>query len=153
MHIFIDTEFNEFGGQLISMALVKYNGESLYFELPEPEVWGKWVEKHVKPKLLGGTAVLTLSEAQTAIQKFLSDVEWPSIMSDHPADIVHFCKIIDLNYGNYIGTKRGYQFTILPELKSYPDMPHNALSDALALRQAYIEQQRSPLSQFYSPAA
>ncbi len=50
MRIAIDCEFNEFGGELISMGLVAEDGREWYEALPCPNP-GKWVEDHVIPIL------------------------------------------------------------------------------------------------------
>ena len=49
-NLYIDTEFNEFGGELISMALVTGTGFEFYevLECPNP---GPWVKENVIPIL------------------------------------------------------------------------------------------------------
>jgi hypothetical protein len=50
MKYYLDTEFNEFGGELISLALVREDGESLYLVYPEPkDGYGEWVKDNVVP--------------------------------------------------------------------------------------------------------
>ena len=48
--IYIDTEFNEFKGDLISLALVAETGEEFY-EVLECKNPGPWVAEHVMPIL------------------------------------------------------------------------------------------------------
>ena len=50
MRIYIDTEFNEFKGELISMALVAEDGEEFYEVLHCANPKG-WVAEHVMPFL------------------------------------------------------------------------------------------------------
>jgi hypothetical protein len=52
MRYFLDTEFNGFGGELISLALVPEHGDQeFYVVLPLPETLHPWVERHVVPYL------------------------------------------------------------------------------------------------------
>ena len=52
MRYFLDTEFNGFGGALISLALVPEHGDQEYYAtLPLPEPVHPWVERHVVPYL------------------------------------------------------------------------------------------------------
>ena len=52
MRYFLDTEFNGFGGALISVALVPEHGDDdFYASLPLPDVIEPWVERHVIPYL------------------------------------------------------------------------------------------------------
>ena len=51
MKLFIDTEFNGFGGELISMAIVAEDGREWYGILPVADKLVEWVEEHVRPVL------------------------------------------------------------------------------------------------------
>nr|MBA4771246.1 hypothetical protein [Sphingobium sp.] len=52
MRYFLDTEFNGFGGTLISVALVPEHGDQeFYVSLPLPDEIEPWVAKHVIPYL------------------------------------------------------------------------------------------------------
>jgi len=52
MRYFLDTEFNGFGGALISLALVPEIGDQdFYVSLPLPAEIHPWVEKNVIPYL------------------------------------------------------------------------------------------------------
>ncbi len=61
MHIFIDGEWNSYGGELISLALVAEDGRSFYEVLgcdnPDP-----WIAENVMPKL--GKPWVTLESLQ-----------------------------------------------------------------------------------------
>lgn len=50
MKLFLDCEFNGFGGELISMALVDEQGKYFYEVLPCPQPI-PWVQENVMPKL------------------------------------------------------------------------------------------------------
>ena len=50
MRYFLDTEFNGFGGELISLALVPEHGHDEYYAvLPLPDELHPWVERNVVP--------------------------------------------------------------------------------------------------------
>lgn len=138
MHYFIDCEFNEFGGELISLALVPYDPRDMefYAELPVLKEYGSWVKDHVVPLL--DKKPETLEKIQSNLRQYFQPVMYPSIIADHPVDIAHFCRVIDLNKGDYIGTTRGYQFTVMPGLGSVKSVrPHHALYDARAIRDSF----------------
>lgn len=136
MRYFLDTEYNEFGGQLISMGIVSASGKELYFELDTPIIWKPWVEKHVKPLLTG--PVVSREAAQKMMQFYFgSDATTPIIYCDWPADIQHFCDMQDLNMGNRWGVNR-WEFILQGKMETKPGNPHHALSDAHALRKVWL---------------
>ena len=48
LRYFLDTEFNGFGGELLSLALVPDEGDrEFYVVLPLPDTLDPWVERHV----------------------------------------------------------------------------------------------------------
>src|SRR3546814_5579366 len=52
MRYFLDTEYNGFGGELISLALVPEHGDQEYYAvLPLPDEIHPWVERNVVPYL------------------------------------------------------------------------------------------------------
>lgn len=72
--VFVDTEFSglEFYlGELISIGLVKLNGEELYLELEFSGPVNEYVQREVLPKLTGTT--VAPSEAIARIKAFLGD--------------------------------------------------------------------------------
>lgn len=143
MRYFLDTEFNEFGGQLISLALVNEGGDrELYVstQCPRP---GPWVKENVMPivKCAGADPIeIQPDEFGRAIQWFLADDKLPTIIADWPDDIRYFCQAIITAPGEMVSIPR-LQFQML-RIDAYPtDLPgavqHNALWDARALRQAF----------------
>lgn len=70
--VFIDTEFTDldpYKGELLSVGMVKLDGEELYVELEQPEEINPWVKKHVL-KLLDGPK-LSRKETMYKIKEFL----------------------------------------------------------------------------------
>jgi hypothetical protein len=49
MHYFLDTEFNEFGGELISLALVNDGGDRELYVATDCAEPGEWVKENVLP--------------------------------------------------------------------------------------------------------
>jgi hypothetical protein len=143
---YLDTEFNEFGGELISLALVREDGESIYLVYPDLDQYGPWVTVNVVPILwdipspLPGMAykLKTHEEGARHIAGFIgTDVE-PVIITDWPDDIKYFCQAITLGPGMIVGI-RNIIFQML-RVNAYPTtlkdaVQHNAWHDAMALRE------------------
>ena len=144
MRYFLDTEFNGFGGDLISLALVPEHGDDeLYVVLPLPEVLHPWVERNVVPYLgavppgLNGGTVSRL-EAASEIAHYLRRDEAPVIVADWPEDIAHFCLLIVTRAGDMVPTGSiRFEFVSSPGFSTaaISKVPHNALHDARALRE------------------
>ena len=93
MRLWIDTEFNEFRGALISMALVAEDGQEWYaaLECPNP---GSWVAEHVMP--LVGIAPVSRLVFCVSLRQFLKRFATVHIVADWPEDIEHFCECFKL---------------------------------------------------------
>lgn len=130
MKLYIDTEFNEFQGQLISMALVAENHEEFY-EVLECENPGPWVAENVMPFL--EKSPVPKEVFQYKLQQFLNQFDKLHIIADWPEDLKHFCDAlvigpgISLNYPDFILECR-------KDLSSENSkVLHNALHDARAI--------------------
>jgi len=143
MRYFLDTEFNGFGGALISVALVPEDGgEELYLVLPLPEALHPWVERNVVPFLdsipAGFPGGRTSREsAPHEIAHYLAHDPEPWIVADWPDDIAYFCQLLLTAPGD-MADVQGLKFELLRNPGFSPAMnsqvPHNALHDARALR-------------------
>jgi len=140
VNYFLDTEFNEFGGDLISLALVREDtGGYLYVatDCAEP---GEWVKANVIPIIDAPDADAVMIHRNSFgrfIEDFLDGDEYPVIISDWPDDIRYFCQALIVGPGQMINIPR-VQFNIV-RCDAYPtNLPgavqHNALWDARALR-------------------
>lgn len=132
MNIYIDTEFNEYRGELISMALVAADGREFY-EVLECHDPGPWVREHVIPYL--NKAPVSKSMFVEWLQSYLSYFDSVHIIADWPEDIEHLLHWLVIAPGERIGPDR---FTMevrrdLPDTSSTSRIPHNALEDARAL--------------------
>lgn len=148
MKIFIDTEFNSFGGELISIALVAEDGNYIYEVLDTAQlmIFDDWVETHVVPYLLFKkddhpkiTKYSTKAEVRRAIERFLIQYDDVEIIADWPDDIRFLCELMITGPGTMIYTKQKIKFTIDRELDSISELPHNAYFDALGNMKSYKE--------------
>lgn len=139
MLYFLDTEFNGFGGELISLALVSEAGKELYLatHCPAP---AEWVKENVMPILRceGAEPHCTdVGQFGRIIARFLAGDRNAAIVADWPDDISYFCKALITAPGEMVAIPQ-IQFQML-RVDAYPtDLPgavqHNALWDARALR-------------------
>lgn len=147
MRYFLDTEFNGFGGELISLALVPEHGDQEFYILfPLPEQIHPWVDRHVVPYLhavppSAQHGTMSRLEAATALMAFLRNDDDPVIVADWPDDIAYFCSLLITGPGEMvpIGSLR-FEFVSSPGFSTaaISRVPHNALHDARALRDFVI---------------
>jgi len=129
MRLFLDCEFNEFQGDLISMALVDENGREWYEVVP-CENPGAWVAVNVMPILGRGPVSVPLMQA--SLSAWLSMYDSVHVVADWPEDIAHFCKALITGPGMRINTP-ALTMEVL-RIDATSDMPHNALADARGIR-------------------
>ena len=130
MRIWIDTEFNEFRGALISLALVDEAGREFY-EVLECKKPGPWVAANVMPIL--GQAPVPMQLFQQRLQAWLSPYSWVHVIADWPEDIEHFCRALITGPGLRINTPPLFM-EVRRDLNAVSQLPHNALADAKANR-------------------
>ena len=125
MNIFIDCEWNSFGGELISMALVAENGQEFYEVLgcdnPHP-----WVAENVMPIL--NKDAIGIDEFKKKLRRFLMQFDSVNIVADWPEDIKHFCDALIVGAGMRMDTPALSMQIVRIEAESA--LPHNALEDA-----------------------
>ena len=146
MRYFLDTEYNGFGGELISLALVpEYGDQDFYVSLPLPAEIHPWVAQNVIPYLRfvppGVDHQLSRVEAARHLEAYLANDRDPLIIADWPDDLAYFCallvmgpaEMIDLN-GLHLELINAAGFSAAANSR----MPHNALHDAHALKDFYL---------------
>lgn len=140
MRLWIDTEFNEFRGELISIGIVDEAGREFYEVLPPPLVgYGAWVAQHVVPIL--GKAPITLMELKAKLHAFLASYgNAAHLVADWPEDIEFFLHLLIVGPGERIGPDRWTMEVRrdLPETSKTSSIPHHALEDAKALRAGHL---------------
>lgn len=130
--LYLDTEFNGHGGDLISMALVGVDGESFYharfFELPVDP----WVCENVIPKI--DTPSLRPAVFKRAFHQWIQGFDNPEIICDWHADAAYFSAMLSgPDYSTSLDFP--YRMTVLKTPPGQPvsKNPHNVLADATAL--------------------
>lgn len=128
--LFIDCEFNEFKGDLISMAIVAEDGREFY-EVTHCDQPGAWVAQHVMPIL--NKAPISMRELQAQLFLFLAQFEAIHVVADWPEDIKHFCDALITGPGMRMDTPP-LTMEVRRDLDSeLSAVPHNALDDARAV--------------------
>lgn len=139
MRIYIDGEWNSYGGELISLALVAEDGRTFYEVLgcdkPDP-----WVAENVMPKL--GKQSITEEKLQEQLSIFLGQFDSVHIIADWPEDIIWFCRVLITGAGNRLDTPPLTMEILRVDTES--KNPHNALADAMALRDWYVSVDMNP---------
>jgi len=134
--MFIDTEFNEYKGALISLALVADDGREWYgVRFCDDPGW--WVDEHVMPHLKHEPQRDT--DLRGSLATFLAGLDSVHIVSDWPGDIAHFCNFFEYRPGERIGPDC-MTFEVrrdLPDTAITSALPHNALEDARAVARCH----------------
>lgn len=140
MRYFLDAEFNGFGGDLISLALVPEDaGLPPFYQAVECAAPTVWVAENVLPVL--NTTPLSRAELADRFAEYLIDDEDPLLVADWPEDIAHAARLLIVGPGQ-MKPIRGIRFQLVdPVIVGAGDAgdnlnktPHNAYSDAAALR-------------------
>ena len=147
MRYFLDTEYNGFGGALLSLALVPEDGgEEFYVTLACDAPIDPWVELHVLPFLdmvPDGLRSERLSRraAAEALAGWLAYDEAPDIIADWPEDLAQFSMLLVTGPGLMVTVPElTLRFVPLQGFSTAANstVPHNALHDARALRDHVI---------------
>jgi hypothetical protein len=140
---FLDTEYNGFGGALLSLALVPEDGgEEFYITLECNAALDPWVERHVIPFLDMVPEPLKAPRlprraAAEALAAWLTLDSAPDIIADWPEDIAQLSMLLVTGPGTMLAVS---SLTLrLATLHGFSTaansvVPHNALHDARALR-------------------
>ncbi len=143
MRYFLDTEFNGFGGALLSVALVPADdSEEFYATIAHDEPLDPWVERHVIPFLDMVPEPLKLphmsrADAADAVARWLAHDDRIEIVADWPEDIAQFSMLLITGPGDMVAIG-GITFRMVRiggfSCAANSEVPHNALHDARALR-------------------
>ena len=142
MRYFLDTEYNGWGGALLSLGLVGERGDEFYAVIEHDGPIEPWVEHHVLPYLdmvpepLRGPR-LDRAGAARALAFFLAHDPEPLILADWPEDIAQFAMLLTTGPGMMVALPPPrFELVSLPGFSTAANsaVPHNALHDARALR-------------------
>lgn len=156
--IFVDTEFstlNPYKGEILSIGLVKLNGEELYLELEYDGEISDWVKGNILPTLV--QKKVSKKNAIDLIKEFVGDSKSYMVAYVNQFDAIYIYKLFGVD---------GHPFHWLPidfasmlfgegrnpeELVDFKDTceefgidcakynQHNALDDAKLLREVYLK--------------
>jgi hypothetical protein len=139
---FLDTEYNGWGGALLSLALVPDEGEELYLTLDWEGTLDPWVERNVVPYLdtVPDALVsprLSRADAARTVSHYLAGDPEPLIVADWPEDIAQFNALLLTGPGVMVEVPAlSFRFEPLAGFSTAAnsEVPHNALHDARSLR-------------------
>lgn len=146
MRYFLDTEYDGFGGRLISLALVPEDGgEELYLVIAG-EVTHPWVQRNVVPFLDHVPEAhrgphLSRDAAGSAFAHWLAGDPAPELIADWPEDLSQIAMLIVTGPGEiHRVPPLTLRYMPLPGFSTARNsaVPHNALHDARALRDHFI---------------
>jgi hypothetical protein len=159
MKYYLDTEFNSFGGDLISLGLVREDGVGMYLVHPQLAAYTEWVAENVVPVLCNvpthvGINLANWSDQRDStvklgpegyympttanyLQQFFAGDAAPHVIADWPDDIKYLCQELITGPGTMVDIP-GITFEVV-RVDAWPnDIPgaiqHNAYWDALALK-------------------
>jgi hypothetical protein len=137
MRYFLDTEFNGFGGALLSIALAPRDQERspFYRRVEFTGALDPWVERHMWPHI--GIPASPRSVVGGNLAAYLREDPHPIIVADWPTDFEHLLALLITGPG-YMESVPDFamEFCRLSGFNTadHSKVPHNALADAEALR-------------------
>lgn len=132
--LWLDTEFNEHGGDLISLALVNEDMDFSFYEVLHCEHPGEWVRANVM--LILQREPITLHDFQKQLEQYLLSFPAVHIIADWPDDVAYFCRALIIGPGQRINTPP-ITFEIVRD-DAPSRLPHNALADAEGMAEVDI---------------
>lgn len=137
--LFLDTEFNGFNGKLMSMALVPEDETkpTFYKELQMTDQLEPWVRENVVPHMI--LQPITRHQFQQELANYLWEIGDCTIVADWPDDIRYFCESLITGPGMCLNMLHNIGFYLDFGIDYESKVPHNALYDAMAIREHYIK--------------
>jgi hypothetical protein len=136
VNLYVDTEFDGHAGALISLAIAGDDG-SHWYGIFDAHCGNEWVAEHVAPKLYAEAPTISgdLETLRLSLQVYLKQREHCTIWADWPADFEHLMHLMcGSSYAKSFMIPCTMKLIITPDGEPKPEYPHNALSDAIALR-------------------
>lgn len=139
MKLYLDTEFNGHGGSLLSLAICRPDANDTWYGvwMVSSDTIVPWVAEHVVPHLdayhpeRGPDDFLRAS--LHGYLKYIDDGDM-HVYADWPADFEHFTRLLcGPSYDKSLYLPCTMHMLVTPPGEPKPEMPHNALSDAMAL--------------------
>lgn len=159
MKYFLDTEFNGFDGDLLSLALIREDNEAIYITYKYDKPVVEWVRENVMPIMLSipspmpGMAYIDVGhhEGAAIIRQFLNQDphKMPVIVADWPDDIAYLCKALMTGPGmmaqvdrivfDYVSVDSWFEGKFVNGNTPEKAVQHNAYWDAQALRMLFYD--------------
>lgn len=142
---YVDCEFDGHNGPLLSIALVREDGNGIHIRTTE-NACDPWILENVVPLMESHSAQhsahIGLLGVGPLLMGFIGECKCPTIIADSPVDIGRFCRALSTDHnGEWASTNYpGMRFEV-HNIDCYPtNLPgavqHNAWWDAMALRAA-----------------
>ena len=165
--IFLDTEFsslNPYKGEILSIGLVKMNGEELYLELEHDGEVDEWPKENIVPMLV--QPKISREDAVKKIQDFVGEEKPRVVGYVNNFDTIYLYKLFGLEENNktfywvpvdfasilfakginpesLVDWKNQKEFFDNLEIDISKYKQHNALDDAKLLREVYLKIQKT----------
>lgn len=118
------------------MGIISDSGSEFYEVIKLEEAIEPWVKEHVVPFL--GKEGISFAEFRSRLHDYLAQFKNPTVVVDWYTDAVHFFEAFQgRDHSESLEYPCVLQLVSLDDLGS--DIPHNALSDAKAIRRLYSE--------------
>jgi len=140
MNLFIDCEWTKWNGELLSMALVPENGTfRSFYDAIEYDVadCDPWVVQNVLPVM--DIEPVSMKVFQFRLFEYLRMFDRINIIADWPEDIAWFCRALITGPGMCMDTPSVTMQIIRVDAPS--TKPHNALADAIGIRDYLMRKQ------------
>jgi len=148
--IFLDTEFsslNPYEGEILSIGLVRLNGEEFYIELEYDGPVSDWVKENILPTLKAPK--VSRAEAKSKIKEFIGDSAPYMVAYINQFDDVYFHKLfqgdtlpyywLPIDFASIMFAAGMNPETLLIGYDGGKYIEHHALDDAKLLRDCYIK--------------
>lgn len=133
--LYLDTEFDGHGGDLISLALAGADG-SRWYGIFNAYCGNDWVAEHVAPMLYAMHPTISGDDEtlRFSLHEFLISHPNATIWADWPADFEHLMRLMrGRTFDESLVMDVSMRLIRSPVGEPRPEFPHNALSDAIAL--------------------
>lgn len=157
--VFVDTEFSTldpYKGEILSIGIVKINGDSLYLELEYDGEVSDWVKENIIPTLTAPK--ITRREAIIKINEFVGPSQPYIVAYVNQFDVIYWYKLLrpdndpsywlPIDFASMLFTLgidperygREHKNSFLQDIGIDPSKykEHNALDDARILREVYL---------------
>ena len=135
MRLWLDTEFNGWEGELISMGIVSEDGKEFY-EVLECNNPVPWVKENVIQLLLKDSISKGLFTEK--LEQYLLQWDSVKVIADWPRDLELFYSSLLVGNVWMISIPRQFSTKLIRGLDVRSLLPHNAIEDARALKTAYL---------------